>query len=58
MKISGFGIPIVEYTASGMPSADINTISKLTGNPDENKFGLAYDHFAKNGEHELGESLC
>ena len=49
MKISGFGIPIIEYTASGMPSADINTITRLTGNPDEGKYGLAFDHFSKIG---------
>lgn len=26
MKIKGLGIPIIEYTASGMPSADTNVI--------------------------------
>lgn len=35
MKIKGFGIPPVEFTASGMPSADTNVISQLTGNPEE-----------------------
>jgi len=58
MKITGFGIPIIEYTASGMPSADINVIQELTGDPENGKFGKAFDHFNSLGQPELGKSLC
>ena len=50
MKIKGFGIPPVDYTASGMPSADGPAIKLLAGNPDAGKYGLAYDYFKSFGK--------
>lgn len=35
MKIKGLGIPPVDYTPSGMPSADTPAIKILAGNPDK-----------------------
>lgn len=58
MKIKGLGIPVIDYTASGMPSADINVIQELAGNVDKGKFGKAFEHFKNKGDPEFGESLC
>jgi len=35
MKIKGLGIPPVDNTASGMPSADAPAIKILAGDPDK-----------------------
>ena len=45
MEIEGLGIPALDYTVNGMPSADGPTIKKLAGNPEKKKYGLAFDHF-------------
>ncbi len=58
MKIKGFGIPPVDYTASGMPSADAPAIKILAGNPDAGKYGLAYDHFKSLGKEQEGIDAC
>ena len=47
MEVKGFGIPPIDYTASGMPSADSAVLQKLAGNVSEGRYGLAYDHFEK-----------
>lgn len=47
MTISGLGIPPVDFTASGMPSADTPVIKKLAGKPDKGEYGLAYKYFAE-----------
>jgi hypothetical protein len=58
MKIKGLGIPPIEYTASGMPSADGPTIKKLAGDPENGKYGAAYDHFVKIGKEQEGKDCC
>ncbi len=45
MTISGFGLPVSEYTLGGLPSADTPNIKKLAGNPDKGEYGDAYKHF-------------
>ena len=58
MKISGFGIPPIGYTASGMPACDSPIIKKLAGpDPENGKFGLAMDHFISIGQEEFGKEL-
>lgn len=58
MKIKGLGIPPIEYTNSGMPSADGPTIKKLAGDPDKEKYGKAYDHFVSIGKEKEGKECC
>ena len=59
MSISGFGIPPIKYTPSGLPSADTNCIKKIAGDPRNGKFGIAYDYFKdKLDEEEKGKELC
>ena len=58
MKIKGLGIPPVDYTPSGMPSADAPAIKLLAGNPDAGKFGKAYEYFEKIGRPEEGKETC
>ena len=59
MSITGFGIPPLKYTPSGLPSADTDTIKKIAGDPRNGKFGLAYDYFTnKLDEEEKGKELC
>ena len=50
MKIKGMGIPPVDYTPSGMPSADGPVIKILAGDPDKQKYGKAYDYFKSIGK--------
>ena len=45
MKIKGFGLPPVDYTATGMPQADGPVIKFLTGDPENGKFGRAFEYF-------------
>jgi hypothetical protein len=45
MKITGMGIKPVDFTKSGLPSADTPVIKALAGNPSKKQYGLAYDHF-------------
>ena len=48
MKIKGFGIQPISFTASGLAQADTPVIKKLMGNnPQKGEYGLAYDHFKK-----------
>ena len=42
MIITGFGMPIIGYTASGLPSVDITVLKELAGDPEKEKFGKAY----------------
>ena len=42
MTIRGFGLPVTEFTASGLPRADTPVIKKLAGNPESGNYGLAY----------------
>jgi len=58
MKIKGLGIPPVDYTASGMPSADGPAIRILAGDPDSGKFGVAYDYFKSKGKEQEGIEAC
>jgi len=58
MKIKGLGIPIVDYTVSGMPAADSPVIKILAGNPDKGQYGKAYDHFKSIGKEEEGKEIC
>jgi len=58
MYVSGFGIPPVRYTPSGLPSADSASIKKIVGDPHNGKFGAAYDYFKnKLGEEEKGKEI-
>lgn len=45
MKITGLGIPAIDFTQSGLPSADTPVIKALAGKPDKGEFGKAYDFF-------------
>jgi DNA polymerase-1 len=58
MKIKGLGIPPIDYTPSGMPSADTPAIKILSGNPDKGQYGKAYDYFRERGEEEEGKRCC
>lgn len=58
MKIKGLGIPAVDYTKSGLPSADTPVIKALAGNPDKGKYGLAYDYFKEQGKEQEGIDCC
>ena len=61
MKIKGLGIPPVDYTVSGMPSADGPAIKILTGDPDKGQYGTAYTHFKHStliGREEEGKECC
>ena len=58
MKIIGFGLEPLSFTASGMPQTDTPVIKKLAGkSPSQGKFGLAYEHFKKLGREEEGIQL-
>lgn len=58
MKIKGLGIPPLDYTAGGMPSADTPVIKLLAGNPDKGQYGKAYDYFKELGKEEEGKKCC
>lgn len=45
MKIKGFGITPPVYSASGLPSVDVNSLKILAGDPENGNFGKAFDHF-------------
>ena len=49
MKIVGFGMPALDYTLSGLPSADTPVIKLLCGDPEKGKYGKAYEFFKQNG---------
>ena len=58
MMIKGFGIPPIDFTPSGMPSADTPAIKELTGNPDKGQYGKAYDHLKSIGREQEGKECC
>ena len=45
MKVKGMGIKPEVFSASGLPSVDIQALKLLAGNPPKNQFGSAFDHF-------------
>ena len=45
MEIKGFGIKPPVFSASGLPSVDVKTLNILAGDPDNQNYGKAYDHF-------------
>ena len=45
MIITGLGIEATVFSASGLPSVDINALQSLAGNPSKEQWGTAYDHF-------------
>lgn len=45
MTIKGFGVKPAVYSASGLPSVDVNSLKILAGDPDNGNFGKAYEHF-------------
>ena len=45
MTIKGLGVPIVDYTDSGLPSVDIAVLKKLVGDPEKKQEGLLYKFF-------------
>lgn len=50
LVIKGLGMPIVDYTASGLPSVDIAVLKKMAGDKEKQKNGLIYSFFEKKGE--------
>jgi DNA polymerase I len=58
MKIKGLGIPPIDYTPSGMPSADTPAIKELAGKPEKGEYGKAYEYFKSIGKEELGKQCC
>lgn len=49
------GMEPLSFTASGMPQADTPAIKKLAGkSPSQGKYGLAYEHFKKQGREDEG----
>jgi hypothetical protein len=58
MKVTGFGIYPLAYTASNLPACDTPVIKKLAGNPDKGEYGLAYDHFKELDREEEGIETC
>jgi len=55
MIITGMGMEPLSFTASGMPQADTPAIKKLAGkSPSQGKYGLAYEHFKKQGREDEG----
>jgi hypothetical protein len=58
MKIKGLGIPPIDYTVSGMPSADGPVIKILAGDPGSGKYGKAYDYFKGLGREQEGIDTC
>ena len=58
MFIKGFGLKPINYTEKGSPQADSNVIRALAGNDPENgKYGLAYEQFLERGYEEQGIKL-
>jgi len=57
ITISGFGLPPIEYTASGWPAVGAEVLKQLAGKPNDNppKYGQAYKPF---GEGETGAEAC
>ncbi len=49
MVIKGMGIPVPNYTDSGMPQTDSPVIKILAGDPFSGKYGKAYDFFKSQG---------
>ena len=45
MRIEGLGIKAPVFTASGLPSVDIQALHLLAGNVEKEKYGAAFDHF-------------
>ena len=58
MKVSGLGIPAVDFTPSGLPSADGPAIKILAGDPDKGKYGKAYEYLKSLGKEEEGKECC
>lgn len=44
MDVTGLGLPAIERTSTGMPSADAKALKLLAGEPEEGHYGLAYEH--------------
>lgn len=42
MYIKGLGLKPVDFTASGLPSVDINAMRALAGSPNKGEYGTAY----------------
>jgi hypothetical protein len=45
MELRGLGIPPVDYTETGLPKADMAVVKVLVGDPNNNKYGYAYEFF-------------
>eukprot|EP00347_Sterkiella_histriomuscorum_P005807 403355195 len=58
MKITGLGIPALDYTQSSLPSADTPVIKRLAGRPDKGEFGEAYNFFLRQDKEEEGKECC
>lgn len=54
LTVKGLGIPVVGRTESGLPSVDSASLKVLAGEPDEGKYGTAYEFLAAKGLEEVG----
>ncbi len=45
MVIEGLGMKCISFTDSGLPSVEITCLQQLCGDPKNEKYGKAYDHF-------------
>lgn len=45
MTVKGLGMPIIDLTASGLPSVDISVLKKMVGDYENKNEGLLYKFF-------------
>jgi len=45
MKLKGLGMPVVDYTETGLAKVDMQVIKALAGDPNNKKYGYAYEFF-------------
>jgi DNA polymerase-1 len=58
MLIKGLGINPIEYTETGLPSADTNILKILAGDVKKKNYGEAYKSLKAKGQEELGIAVC
>ena len=54
MTIKGLGLPVIDYTAAGLPSVDITVLKKLVGDQEKKQEGLLYKFYKDKKEEEKG----
>ncbi len=59
MKIKGLGLQPISWTEKGMPQTDAIVIRALAGkDPQNGKFGLAYEQMKTMDQEEEGKATC